>query len=167
MSHSDEESLIHGMRCPDCGHCDTFNIKTSQWALVDAETADTDGDIEWDNGTECDCPKCGRQGIVYEFMIDLAEDEEDQSVDIDNDSRAARFDAAWRAYWATRDDRADSPVSHHDMAELMADMLHWLERKLSSDGADAKHSMDSALTTGKISYLVERKSGSEKQTKGE
>jgi predicted nucleic-acid-binding Zn-ribbon protein len=58
------------MRCPKCGHRDSFAIEVRAWAVVSL-----DGGIEFadqpsqsDDGSPCVCPRCGRAGTVRDFV---------------------------------------------------------------------------------------------------
>jgi hypothetical protein len=60
-------NCLQGMCCPACGQADRFDIQAqSLFTMVD-DGADHHADVEYDDGSYCECPACGHSGIVHDF----------------------------------------------------------------------------------------------------
>jgi predicted nucleic-acid-binding Zn-ribbon protein len=63
-------TTIDMMRCPKCGHRDSFAIEVRAWAVVslDGVVEFADQPPQSDDGSPCVCPRCGRAGTVRDFV---------------------------------------------------------------------------------------------------
>jgi hypothetical protein len=61
---------LAGMRCPSCGDFGPFAIQATQSGVVrvsDNGTEFIDGNVEWEDESECECLACRRSATVAEF----------------------------------------------------------------------------------------------------
>lgn len=65
-------NVLEGMRCPKCGSEEPFRINISMDAEVSDNGTDVNShmDIEWEDGSRCECLACDHVGSVREFEID-------------------------------------------------------------------------------------------------
>lgn len=61
---------IDMMRCPACGHRDSFAIEVRAWAVVslDGVVEFADQPSRSDDDSPCACPRCGKAGTVRGFF---------------------------------------------------------------------------------------------------
>jgi hypothetical protein len=63
-------NCLADMRCPSCGDFGPFSIQATQSGMVrvsDNGTDFIDGNVEWDDESECECLACRRSATVAEF----------------------------------------------------------------------------------------------------
>ncbi len=64
-------NCLEGVRCPKCGHEDSFIIAARIDVLVtDDGTDDTRGDYTWEDDSFCACDNCNHHGTVLDFSTD-------------------------------------------------------------------------------------------------
>lgn len=64
------ENVLAGMRCPDCGNTDNFDVTVTATAkTTDDGSVVEDGDHEWDDDSACVCPACDKTGVVSDFKF--------------------------------------------------------------------------------------------------
>jgi hypothetical protein len=64
------ENCLEGMKCPKCGHEDSFGIACDIMMLVtDEGVTDQLGDNEWNEDSYCECRKCLKSGTVKDFQM--------------------------------------------------------------------------------------------------
>lgn len=62
------------MKCPGCGQTEAFNIAATVWGRYTAEGFDSHADNLpsydniWEQYAGCQCPKCGKEGVVEDFL---------------------------------------------------------------------------------------------------
>ena len=62
------ENCLEGMKCPKCGHEDSFGIACDIVMLVtDEGVSDNVGDYDWDDDAYCECRECIHSGTVKDF----------------------------------------------------------------------------------------------------
>lgn len=62
---TDNVNCLEGMRCPDCGQNDSFNIVgTAEFDVSDDGTGSDFTDVEWHDDSKASCPDCGWHGTV-------------------------------------------------------------------------------------------------------
>lgn len=67
MIQAANTNCLEGMECPECKSNGPFKIAaTALFTLYDDGT-DEFGDLEYDDGSYCECPQCGFDGIVDDF----------------------------------------------------------------------------------------------------
>lgn len=69
-------NCLEGIRCPNCGHEDRFNIEVRCFAEFTDDDCETYGDNEWDEKSSIQCYECDHQGIIEEFCIEAKETQE-------------------------------------------------------------------------------------------
>lgn len=63
-----------GMECPKCGQTGEFMIAATIWGMQTSEGFDQDDkrlpdhDSDYDQYAGCICPKCGKEGVVEDFL---------------------------------------------------------------------------------------------------
>jgi hypothetical protein len=57
------------MQCPTCKSRGPFKIAATTLFTVSRSGIEVFDDPEYDRGSYCECPKCGRGGIVEDFRI--------------------------------------------------------------------------------------------------
>ena len=73
LDQEDAESLpeptIVDLRCPECGHEDSFVIEVSECLLMfeDGVVLHGDSGEEWGDSSYCRCHECCHRGTVYQF----------------------------------------------------------------------------------------------------
>ncbi len=67
MNRSEDLSDLFELGCPACGQADHLQILITTLARITTEGSDPEGEHEWDDGSYCRCPECGRDGIVADF----------------------------------------------------------------------------------------------------
>ena len=67
MNRSEDLRDVFELGCPACGQADHLQIVITTLARLTPYGSDCDGDHEWDDGSYCRCPECGRDGIVADF----------------------------------------------------------------------------------------------------
>jgi hypothetical protein len=63
-------NCLQGMRCPSCGDFGPFSIQVTQRGMVrvsDNGTDFIDGNVEWEDESECECLACRHTATVAEF----------------------------------------------------------------------------------------------------
>ena len=69
-------NCLKGMRCPECGNEDYFQILVNQIYDVSDDGADDGGrDVDWDESNWCWCNDCNEHGTVGYFQTDEPEKE--------------------------------------------------------------------------------------------
>jgi hypothetical protein len=58
---------LASIQCPGCKSSGPFKIAATTLFTMNIHGADTFDDPEFDRGSYCQCPKCGRGGIVEDF----------------------------------------------------------------------------------------------------
>lgn len=61
------ENCLKGIRCPECGSAEPFNIVALATFLVYDTGTDRVDDVEWDDDSRITCTYCGMQGQVKDF----------------------------------------------------------------------------------------------------
>lgn len=61
------EGCIEGMRCPQCGNYEEFQIRASCSVMVGKDGTYDEQDMEWNKDSICFCPRCDYNGTVLEF----------------------------------------------------------------------------------------------------
>jgi hypothetical protein len=71
---------IEELRCPACGHEDSFVIEVSECLLMFADGIVLHGDSgeEWGDWSSCRCHECCHRGTVYQFRK-VKQQKEDES----------------------------------------------------------------------------------------
>lgn len=61
---------IADLRCPTCGHADSFVIHAGVSYLMHADgmVKDLEQPLQWDEDSKCTCAECRFQGTVREFL---------------------------------------------------------------------------------------------------
>ena len=70
----ENENVLEGFRCPQCGHEKSFDIEAK--SLFIEVTDDGTGeytDVEWSDDSFCRCCECGHEGTVAGFQIEEEE----------------------------------------------------------------------------------------------
>lgn len=63
-------NCLEGMCCPECGQAESFRIQAqSLFTMFDNGTEDY-ADVEYDDGSYCECTGCDHTGIVDDFKTD-------------------------------------------------------------------------------------------------
>jgi hypothetical protein len=60
-------NLLATMQCPGCKSRGPFKIAATTLFTMDIHGTETFDDPEYDRGSYCQCPTCGRSGIVEDF----------------------------------------------------------------------------------------------------
>lgn len=68
FSESKNENCIVGLKCPKCGHEDSFDIVATSLMRVLDDGTDTFHDVEWGGRSNIMCAKCHHTGKVWEFQ---------------------------------------------------------------------------------------------------
>lgn len=64
------ENCLEGMKCPKCGHEDSFGIACDiVMSVTDEGINDNIGDYDWDDDAYCECRECGHSGTVKDFQM--------------------------------------------------------------------------------------------------
>jgi hypothetical protein len=61
------DNCLAGMRCPQCGAQEPFEIGVLCTAKVFDDGTEETHDMEWDDTNACSCPACGFHGTVRDF----------------------------------------------------------------------------------------------------
>lgn len=69
------ENCLEGLKCPNCGNEEPFNIVSVATFKVYDDGTDEFGDVAWDDSSFCECPGCGKHGCLGEFRTGLLEKE--------------------------------------------------------------------------------------------
>lgn len=69
-SASENINCLAGMRCPKCKSRGPFAIAATAIFTMTDEGTDSFGDIEYDDGSYCQCTECDHDGIIDEFRQD-------------------------------------------------------------------------------------------------
>ncbi len=66
---------VQNLRCPQCGHRESFVIEASERLLMysDGVVLENDTCVEWGDHSYCRCHKCDHCGTVYQFRMDKPE----------------------------------------------------------------------------------------------
>lgn len=81
ISQQEQDSLpdptIQDLRCPQCGHEESFVIEVSECLLMFADGVVLHGDSgeEWGDWSSCRCHECCHRGTVYQFRKPKQEEE--------------------------------------------------------------------------------------------
>ncbi len=62
-------NCLEGIRCPKCGHEDSFKIEATVVVLVTDDGTDDFGDCEWDDNHYCECGECAHSATVKDFRL--------------------------------------------------------------------------------------------------
>jgi len=60
-------NCLEGIRCPECGQTDRFEIVGTAVFDVTDDGTDNFHNVEWDNESSTCCPDCGHRGKLDEF----------------------------------------------------------------------------------------------------
>jgi hypothetical protein len=105
-------NCLEGMMCPECGALEPFRIAVTATAVFWDEGSDAqmlEGDLEWDDASDCKCMACDFEGTVLNFCADDPEDEDMQGPGPDSDPQA--FLDFW--HQGEADDHWSSPHGCH------------------------------------------------------
>lgn len=64
------ENCLEGMRCPNCGWTQSFDVEASCAVTVKDDGTDDARDFEWDDNNWCVCCNCGFNSVVAGFKKD-------------------------------------------------------------------------------------------------
>lgn len=69
------EPTVQHLRCPTCGHRESFIIEACERLLMyaDGVVLENDTGVEWGDHSYCRCHKCDHRGTVYQFRVDKPE----------------------------------------------------------------------------------------------
>jgi hypothetical protein len=117
------DNCLEGIKCPRCGNEERLLIVATILADVTDGGADVaDGsDMHWDDASMTRCPECDADGPLRRFQVrpGLPPDP-----DVMNDERAGWAGQAIATFMlATGSDREDA------LADLLADLMHWCDRR--------------------------------------
>jgi hypothetical protein len=72
---------IDELRCPKCGHSESFVIEVSECLLMfsDGVVMPSDTREEWDDWSPCRCHACYHPGTVYQFRASIQPEKEVKS----------------------------------------------------------------------------------------
>lgn len=70
MPETKAKPTIDQLKCPGCGHKDSFRIEVSEFLLMFSDYKELCREIEekWGNYSPCVCPTCRYQGAVLDFQ---------------------------------------------------------------------------------------------------
>lgn len=71
------DNCLAGMRCPECGSYEPFDIRAEVTVTMFDEGSDGDYGYEWNEESLCFCKKCDHGGWVADFREKDDGDEED------------------------------------------------------------------------------------------
>jgi hypothetical protein len=66
-------NCLQGIRCPKCGHEDSFKIEATVLVLVTDDGTEDLGHSEWDADYYCECDNCHHSGTIKDFQIENQE----------------------------------------------------------------------------------------------
>jgi hypothetical protein len=68
-------NCLEGIRCPKCGHEDSFKVEVTVLVLVEDEgvTDDLSGS-EWDEDHYCECWECAYSATIKDFTLPSEDD---------------------------------------------------------------------------------------------
>jgi hypothetical protein len=72
MTDDINTNCLAGMRCPNCGSRGPFAVSATALFTIGDDGTEDFGDVEYDGGSYCECPACGHDGIVHDFMTEDA-----------------------------------------------------------------------------------------------
>ena len=73
------ENCLEGIRCPQCGSEEPFEIDVKALAKVFDSGTDDFRDVEWSDESYCKCLECGHRSTVSQFKVEnQPEAEEDE-----------------------------------------------------------------------------------------
>lgn len=62
-------NCLDGIKCPECGSEEPFNISAKAIFTVYDDGTDSYGGVEWDDNSAIECLECGHRGKIKEFKI--------------------------------------------------------------------------------------------------
>lgn len=65
-------NCLAGMQCPECKSYGPFRISATSLFVMYDNGSDDYHDVEYDDGSYCDCPECDHAGIVHDFKTEEA-----------------------------------------------------------------------------------------------
>ena len=67
------------MQCPNCGNTEQFRVYVKTSAILTSAGCeiDTSADIEYDDGSDCECEVCYHDGIIEDFRLSRRPNPED------------------------------------------------------------------------------------------
>lgn len=75
MPTKKNENCLAGMKCPDCGSLEPFDIQVTMIVKVEDEGTEECGDTDWSDDSHCRCRECDYTGTVADFMyVDIVFD---------------------------------------------------------------------------------------------
>ncbi len=86
-------NCLENFKCPACGNEESFRIAATTIATVTDDGTEDHGDMEWDDDSYAECPKCYRHGTVKDFQV------------------TSQPPSEWEAAPPTGDDPAKKPYS--------------------------------------------------------
>ncbi len=77
MPNTKEKPTIDQLKCPRCGHRNSFRIEVSEFLLMfkDYKELCREKDEQWGKYSPCVCPDCRYQGAVLDYLPE-AQDKE-------------------------------------------------------------------------------------------
>ena len=63
-------NCLEGIKCPECGYEDQFNVQVTTWVQLRDDGTDANGDNEYDGDNLMECCDCGYNGRVKDFYIE-------------------------------------------------------------------------------------------------
>ena len=73
MEKEKNTNCLEGMKCPECGSLEPFDIRVTVTMEVSDLGTDDYNDVEWENGSQCCCRMCGFDGVVSDFKVEDSE----------------------------------------------------------------------------------------------
>lgn len=71
MTNTKEKPTIDQLKCPNCGHRDSFKIEVSEFLLIfkDYRELCREKEEKWGKYSPCVCPDCRFQAHVVDFHV--------------------------------------------------------------------------------------------------
>jgi hypothetical protein len=67
MTKAANTNCLTGMECPGCKSVGPFKIAATALFIIHDEGTGEFGELEYDDGSYCECPQCDFNGIVWDF----------------------------------------------------------------------------------------------------
>jgi DNA-directed RNA polymerase subunit RPC12/RpoP len=75
-------NCLEGIRCPKCGHEDSFKIEATVLVLVTDDGTEDLGNSEWDADRYCECDNCRYAGTIKDFSEPAAEQDKLAAINV-------------------------------------------------------------------------------------
>jgi hypothetical protein len=62
-------NCLENIKCPACGNEESFRIAATTIVTVTDDGTEDHGDMEWDDDSYAECPKCHRHGTLKDFQV--------------------------------------------------------------------------------------------------